>query len=154
MSTPTRRLLAVASAGGHWTQLRMLDEAITHSDIELLYLTTHLNPIEPGGSDRIRFVRNADKTQPFRVLLLIVEILRVVTEFKPDVIISTGAAPGAIAVIIGKCFGARTIWLDSVANFDKLSLSARIARPFIDCKLTQWSHLHGGWGFSFKGSLL
>jgi hypothetical protein len=37
--------------------------------------------------------------------------------------------------------GARTIWLDSIANVDELSLSGQMAGRFADLWLTQWPHL-------------
>jgi hypothetical protein len=46
---------------------------------------------------------------------------------RPDVVITTGAASGYFAVRIGKFFGARTLFLDSIANAERLSLSARMA---------------------------
>ena len=40
---------------------------------------------------------------------------------KPDVVVSTGAAP-VIALLLGRMMGARTIWLDGVADVEQLSL--------------------------------
>ena len=42
---------------------------------------------------------------------------------RPDVVITTGAAPGYFAVRIGKLLGARVVWVDSIANAEELSLS-------------------------------
>ena len=44
---------------------------------------------------------------------------------RPDVIITTGAAPGAMALVFGKLVGARTIWIDGLASADKLLASGR-----------------------------
>jgi hypothetical protein len=38
----------------------------------------------------------------------------------------------------GKLFGAKVIWLDSVANTEKLSMSGRMIRYFADLVLSQW----------------
>ena len=37
--------------------------------------------------------------------------------------------------------GARTIWIDSMANVDKMSMAGRLARRYSDLWLTQWPHL-------------
>lgn len=60
---------------------------------------------------------------------------------KPDMIISTGAAPGLIGLLVGRLMGIHTIWIDSVANADRLSLCGRIAVHIADRTLTQWPHL-------------
>jgi hypothetical protein len=60
---------------------------------------------------------------------------------RPDVVLSTGAAPGFFALLFGRLLGARTIWLDSIANIEELSMSGRMARRHADLWLTQWPHL-------------
>lgn len=73
---------------------------------------------------------------------------------RPEVIISTGAAPGYLGLRIGKWFGARTIWIDSIANAEKLSLSGQLVRNCADLWLTQWPHLARQDGPLFRGSVL
>ena len=43
--------------------------------------------------------------------------------------------------IIAKFYGARTIWVDSIANSDVLSLSGQLVKTVADLRLTQWPHL-------------
>lgn len=73
---------------------------------------------------------------------------------KPDIVISTGAAPGYFALRFGKWHGARTVWVDSIANADELSMTARIVRPYADLWLTQWAHLASPNGPEYAGSVL
>jgi UDP-N-acetylglucosamine:LPS N-acetylglucosamine transferase len=73
---------------------------------------------------------------------------------RPDVIISTGAAPGYFALRLGKWFGARTIWVDSIANVEKLSLSGQRVGKYADLWLTQWPHLARPEGPYFMGGVL
>ena len=58
-----------------------------------------------------------------------------------DVVISTGAAPGLLCLPAARLIGARTLWIDSIANGERLSLSGRIARRLAHECLTQWEHL-------------
>ena len=69
-------------------------------------------------------------------------------------VISTGAAPGCFAVILGRILGARTIWLDSIANVDRVSLSGRLVRRYAGLWLSQWEHLAGQKGPEFQGTVL
>ena len=73
---------------------------------------------------------------------------------RPDVVISTGAAPGYFAIRLGNLFGARTIWVDSVANVEELSLSGQKAGPHAKLWLTQWAHLARENGPHHRGSVL
>jgi len=58
-------------------------------------------------------------------------------------VISTGAAPGLMALMAAKILGIKTIWIDTIASAEKLSLSGRIALKFVDRLYTQWPDLSG-----------
>ena len=61
--------------------------------------------------------------------------------FRPDAVITTGAAPGYVALRLAKLRGCRTVWLDSIANAEESSMSGRLAQPYADLWLTQWEDL-------------
>ena len=69
-------------------------------------------------------------------------------------VVSTGAAPGYVAIAIGRRFGARTLWLDSIANVEQLSLSGERAIRHADLVLTQWPHLAREGQVEYRGSVL
>ncbi len=137
-----KRVLAVASSGGHWVQLRRLRPAFEGCDVA--YLTT-----DPGHGDEVtpaRFytARDASRWNKLGLLVSAAKIAWVVLRERPDVVISTGAAPGYFAIRFGRLLGARTMWIDSIANVEELSLSGRMASRRAHLCLTQWPHLAGG----------
>lgn len=139
-ATPVRpRVLLVASAGGHWIELARLSAAFEGCDCR--FVSTAPGMVAPIGDAPVeRIVDSSRDTLPAMVRSAL-EIWRIVRRERPDVVISTGAAPGAMALVAGKLLGARTIWIDSIANGDELSMSGRAIRPFADLRLTQWQHL-------------
>ena len=69
--------------------------------------------------------------------------------------VSTGAAPGLMALAVAKLVaGSRTVWIDSIANSERLSLSGRLARPVADAWLVQWPHLARPGGPEHWGAVL
>lgn len=146
------RVLAVASAGGHWVQLQRLRPVL--AEHELAFVTTDAGYREELPDFRIHVVNDASRNSRFRLMLLAFQVLFVVIRERPDVVISTGAAPGYFALRIGRLLGARTIWLDSIANVDEMSLAGRLARPYADLWLTQWSHLAEPGGPEYAGAVL
>jgi UDP-N-acetylglucosamine:LPS N-acetylglucosamine transferase len=89
-----------------------------------------------------------------KVVLVAASILLIVVRERPDVVISTGAACGYFSVLFGKLMGARTIWIDSMANVDKMSMAGRLARRYSDLWLTQWPHLVSPEGPHYAGAVL
>ena len=140
-STPARqkRILLVASAGGHWVQLSRLSPAF--EDYDAFYATTFAGVEAPSGCRPVATISDASRSRPDKILMLLLQLTRLIIKIRPDVIVTTGAAPGLVAIQIGKLFGARTIWIDSLANSEKLSLSGRLAEKHADLWLTQWPHL-------------
>ena len=69
-------------------------------------------------------------------------------------VISTGAAPGYFAIRIGRLLGAKTIWVDSIANAEELSMTGKLVQRHADVWLTQWEHLSRPEGPGFAGAVL
>jgi UDP-N-acetylglucosamine:LPS N-acetylglucosamine transferase len=99
-------------------------------------------------------VTDANRDHPLKLIRLAFEVLVRVLRTRPDVVVSTGAAPGLFGVIFGRLVGARTIWVDSIANAEALSLSGRIASKAAHVALTQWPHLAEVRGPQYHGSIL
>lgn len=149
-----RKLLAVASAGGHWTQLNLMNEAFSEFDIH--YVTTSLNHKVSQERNKISKVVDADRFNKFKMLILIFQMFGLLIWHRPHTVISTGAAPGFFAILFGRIIGAKTIWVDSMANYQKISGSGIKARPFCHVFLTQWSHLadENDTKTQYKGSVI
>ncbi len=149
----TCRVMAVASAGGHWTQLLRLRPAWDGLDVS--YLTT--DKADVGllqATDRVWRVNDANRWDKIGVIRMAIRILWVLARERPMVIISTGAAPGYFALRFGRWIGARTVWIDSIANAEELSLTGRMAQRYADLWLTQWEHLASVKGPKFAGAVL
>jgi UDP-N-acetylglucosamine:LPS N-acetylglucosamine transferase len=78
----------------------------------------------------------------------------IVLRVRPDVVISTGAAGGYFAIRIARLIGARTVFIDSVANTRQLSISARLARKVADVVLSQWPSVAEKNGVQYRGAVL
>lgn len=137
-----QRVLAVASSGGHWVQLRRLTPAFEGHDVA--YLTTDRGHRSEVGGARFYVARDANRWNKLALMRCAAKILWVLLRERPTVVISTGAAPGYVAIRCARLLSARTAWIDSVANVEELSMSGRMASVTADLCLTQWPHLAGG----------
>ena len=88
------------------------------------------------------------------MLQMVCQVAWVVLRERPDVVITTGAALGVVALRVGRLLGARTVWLDSIANVDHVSMSGEHVKRFADLYLTQWQHLESADGPFFRGAVL
>jgi UDP-N-acetylglucosamine:LPS N-acetylglucosamine transferase len=147
-----RKLLAISSGGGHWVQLLRLRPAFEGCNV--VYARVKEGYRVDVGNERFHVISDANRCNKWALLRSAFAVFRVVIRERPDIVISTGAAPGLFGVAIGSLLGARTIWVDSIANGEELSLSGHPARRFADLWLTQWPHLAAKDGPSYRGSIL
>jgi UDP-N-acetylglucosamine:LPS N-acetylglucosamine transferase len=150
-ATRAKRILAVASSGGHWVQLNRLRPAFEGHDVA--YLTTDRGHRAEVGDARFYYVQDANRWERVKLARSAVKIVWVLLRERPDIVISTGAAPGYVALRLARLVGARTAWVDSVANVEELSMSGRLASSAADLCLTQWPHLAGG-RVDYEGAVL
>ena len=131
-----KKVLAVCSGGGHWAQLKRLIPAFHDSHLTLAtVLPADLSGIE---HKKVIGIPDANRDTKLKMLLLLVRLAWIVFRVRPDCIVSTGAAAGYWAVRLGKLLGAKTVFIDSIANAEELSMSARLVRRHADVTLSQW----------------
>jgi hypothetical protein len=70
-------------------------------------------------------------------------------------VISTGAAAGCISCFLGKLIGAKVIWVDSITNIERLSVSGRMVKFIADLFFVQWPELTAKYrGVQFAGTVV
>jgi UDP-N-acetylglucosamine:LPS N-acetylglucosamine transferase len=145
------KILAIASAGGHWIQLSRLVPAFKGE--EIIFVSTKKSFADTVKGHRFYSVPDASRWNKLKLIWMSFCVAKLIYSLKPGVIITTGAAPGLMGIIAGKCLGIKTIWIDSIANVDKISLSGKIALLFADRVYTQWPHLATS-KIEFNGNVL
>lgn len=149
--SPTR-IMAIASGGGHWVQLNRLHPAF--EGCEVTYVSVDKAYREDVIGERFIAVPDATRWNKFRLTWMALSVGLALLRVRPHVIISTGAAPGYVAIWLGSKLGARTLWLDSIANVERISMSGQMIRRHVDLCLTQWPHLAEEGGPVYWGAVL
>lgn len=122
---------------------------------DTIYATTNVELARREGIADAITVPDSNRDVPFRAAWSFLQCCRMVFRLRPSVIITTGALPGLFCIVAGWMLGARTIWIDSIANSDRPSMSGAWALRFATVWLTQWRHLSGvKGGLRYEGSLL
>lgn len=137
------KICAGASAGGHMNQLlRLLKYAGTWPVQPSFYVTT-LQEVATKLSKRGRvfLIGEYNRHKPLTALRSLFLCIHIAFKERPDVVITTGSMPLALFCFSAKIFGARIVWIDSIANIEKFSMSGRFVYFFADLFLTQWPNL-------------
>jgi hypothetical protein len=153
-SLASLRIGLVASAGGHLNELlKVTQDCINDNTFAVTTWAAVNGALRRVG--RVYAVGECNRRHPFRVMIMLLRCVRIVLSQRPDVIVSTGAAVGCVMCLLAKLTGARVIWLDSITNVERLSLSGRLVRPFADLFLVQWPELAQGYrGVEYIGAVI
>jgi UDP-N-acetylglucosamine:LPS N-acetylglucosamine transferase len=156
-----KRVLAISSSGGHWVQL--LRCAPAWDGCEVHYATSspdfrarvaELADARGQPAPHYHLFTDANRWQKLRLVRQMLEVAAIVMRVRPHAIVTTGASAGYFAIRLGRLTGARSCWLDSIANAEELSLSGEQAGPHADLFLTQWPELARPGGPYFQGAVL
>ncbi|KEQ52445.1 Oligosaccharide biosynthesis protein Alg14 like protein [Sphingobium chlorophenolicum] len=146
------RVLAVSSGGGHWEELMLLKDAFDNKAVH--FATTFADLPTRAGITEATILPDCNRSSKWAAISCIWKAFNLVRLLRPDVVISTGAAPGFFCIVAGKLFGAKTLWIESFANAESLSMCGKLAARIADRTIVQWEHLARPQGPHFAGALL
>lgn len=132
-------ILIAASAGGHWEQAVRLLPAFGDRSVAFLTTSGALKTEVHGA--RLYVARDANLSDKLGLVVQGIQVGWAILRERPSLTISTGAAPGFFAVLFTRLLGGKTIWIDSLANQERLSVSGRYASRIVHLCLTQWPNL-------------
>lgn len=130
-----RRVLLVASAGGHLAQLRQLLPAV--SDDERLWVTFEHAGTDLGD-DEVVFCHSPTTRNVPNLLRNLGLAIRLVFERAPDLIVSTGAGAVLPFFVVGRLLGARTVFVEVYDRIDSRTMTGRLCAPLASLFLVQW----------------
>ena len=134
------KICLVASAGGHISQLLKMEKAWKGHETSCV-TTTAVVKEKLRKHHKVYVVGECNREHPLRTIRVFMRFINLIFRERPDIVISTGAAAGCIACFLGKLLGAKVVWLDSITNIERISLSGRMVRYIADLFLVQWPEL-------------
>lgn len=139
-----KKVIFVASSGGHLTEILKLDKLFKDYDYLLVTEETDLtkNLVEKYNTEFLKYGPNKNIFKYIAVLFSnVIKCIKMVNKFRPQTVVSTGAQIGGIMCMIAKLRGAKIVYIESLAKVDSLSVTARNVYPFADEFFVQWENL-------------
>jgi beta-1,4-N-acetylglucosaminyltransferase len=136
---PGVKLCVGASSGGHTNELMRLLEAATWWPAPAVAVTT-LEILRPQFEELgpTTVIGEAHRYKPWAAVGVFVNAFRFAWKERPDVMVTTGSLPLAMVAFFVKIFGGKVVWIDSIAQMEKLSMSGSVVRRFADRCYAQW----------------
>lgn len=148
------KLCLVSSSGGHFSEIYLLKRFWEKYDH--FWVTFDREDTEfVLKSEKVYFAyqpTNRNFSNFFRNFFLAIKLLRLE---RPDFVISTGAGVGVPFIYAAKVLKIKTIFIETLARVEKLSLSGKLAYYSADHFIAQWPHLGKKYKKAvFKGQII
>jgi UDP-N-acetylglucosamine:LPS N-acetylglucosamine transferase len=147
-----KRLLAIASGGGHWIELLRLRPAFEGWDVAYVSMFENYTSAVPGA--RYYTVPDASRFDKLAFPKVFAKALPIMLKERPDAIVTTGSAPMLAFLLLGKLFGTRTLWIDSIAQAEEMSSSGKVAKKLATKAIAQWPEVARAEGIESWGAVL
>ncbi|MBN2590395.1 MAG: hypothetical protein JXA96_11080 [Sedimentisphaerales bacterium] len=135
-----KKICLAASGGGHLTELLRLSDS-WQSYSTFFVTTVPVVQDELKGSGEVYVVGECNRNNIGLVFIVLLRCIKIILKERPDIVISTGAAAGCMICFLAKILGAKIVWIDSITNVERISLSGRMVRYIADLFLVQWPEL-------------
>jgi len=132
-----KKILLVACPGGHILQMLALKPA--WEDLETRWVTLEAADTKYLLKPESRVFAHGPTARNipnfFRNLRLAWKMVR---GYRPDVILSTGAALAVPFFLVGRVLGVRLVYVESFTRVERPALTGRLVYPLADAFFVQW----------------
>ena len=130
------RTLFVGSSGGHLAQMLAVRQAFGGTARWVTFETPDATSKLEG--ETVIYGHYPTTRNLTNLLRNTLQAVGVVREFRPDVIMSTGAGVAVPYFVLARILGIRTVYLEVVDRIASRTLTGRLVLPFTDDFLVQW----------------
>jgi len=134
------KICFVGSSGGHLTHLYML-KPFWH-DKERFWATFDKEDARSLlAGEKIYPVYYPSNRSLKALFINTFRAIKILCKERPDLIISSGAAPAIPFFWIGKLMGAKTIYIEVFDRIDKPTIAGKLCYPVTDRFIVQWEEM-------------
>ena len=134
------KICLVSSSGGHLTHLYMLKDF--WKDKQRFWVTFDKEDANSMLKGEKVYYAYYPSNRSFKALCInTVRAIRILHREKPDLIVSSGAAPAVPFFYIGKLMKAKTIYIEVFDRIDAPTVTGRMVYPVTDRFVVQWEEM-------------
>lgn len=134
------KIAVAASPGGHLVQIKQL--ASVYQKYDYFYFTFKSAVADDlSRTAKTYAIRNVVRHNPITWFTGFFQSFLIAIKERPDAVITTGAGVVFFFCLFCKMFGAKLIFIESMAKVNRPTLTARLLYPFSDLFFVQWPQL-------------
>ena len=141
-----KKVLFISSTGGHLQELLQLKPIFKKYDTYLITeKTSSTLDLKNEYGKKIGYLIYGTKDHPlvypFKLIANCFKSLYLYFKFHPKYIVTTGAHTAGPMCCIGKIFGSKIIYIETMANISKKTITGKLIYHFADLFIVQWESM-------------
>ena len=140
-----KKVLFIASTGGHLNELLQLDSLFSKYNSYLITEKTKTNANLKNKYNKVYYLVYGTKdhifSYVFKFTYNILKSLVLYFKIRPKVIVTTGTHTAVPMCYIGKLFGSKIIFIETFANRTTKTLSGKMVYPIANTFIVQWEEM-------------
>lgn len=144
---PKRKVLFIASTGGHLNELMQLKTLFKKYDYHIVTENTKVDKsLKKRYGDKMSFLIYGTKKYPISYIFKFIAnsfiSLYYFFKYQPEVIVTTGTHTAVPMCYIAKIFGSKVIFIETFANRTSGTVAGKLVYPIADTFVVQWEEMH------------
>ena len=140
------KVLFISSTGGHLQELLQLKPIFKNYDSYLITEKIAATvDLKKEYGEKMGFLVYGTKdhmlTYPFKLIFNCFKSLYYFGKFRPKYIVTTGAHTAGPMCCIGKLLGSKIIYIETMANITKKTITGKLIYHFADLFIVQWESM-------------
>ena len=141
-----KKVLFISSTGGHLNELMQLKPLFSKYDYHIITEKDKVNlSLKEEYNERIDYLpygtRSKLFTYIFKYLYLCLKTLYLYIKIRPKYIVTTGTHTAGPMCYLGKIFGSKIIYIETIANVNKKTATGKLIYPIADLFIVQWMEM-------------
>lgn len=141
-----KRVLFISSTGGHLKELLQLKKLFNKYDSYLITeKTDSTKKLKNEYKEKMGYMVFGTKdhmlTYPFKLLANCFISLYYFIKIRPKYIVTTGTHTAGPICYLGKIFGSKVIYIETMANISKKTITGKLIYPIADLFIVQWKSM-------------
>lgn len=144
---PKRKVLFIASTGGHLNELMQLKTLFKKYDYHIVTENTKVDKsLKKKYGDKMSFLIYGTKKYPISYIFKFIAnsfiSLYYFFKYQPEVIVTTGTHTAVPMCYIAKIFGSKVIFIETFANRTSGTVAGKLVYPIADTFVVQWEEMY------------
>lgn len=144
---PKRKVLFIASTGGHLNELMQLKTLFKKYDYHIVTENTKVDKsLKKKYGDKMSFLIYGTKKYPISYIFKFIAnsfiSLYYFFKYQPEVIVTTGTHTAVPMCYIAKIFGSKVIFIETFANRTSGTVAGKLVYLIADTFVVQWEEMH------------